>query len=436
MTVPDIAVPSTGMSGTSADDVAAADAAGAGVRGSTVNGRPVPDAPDLERMRRDRHQKLAAQLEASATDALVVLNASSVAYATGARAPGADSARASLMRVMAILVAGDPVPHLFTPYPEGAPPELDADHLHGPLRPDLDDAMPAMAAALAELVPAGATIAVDEQTHPMMRALAGYEWAPASQIMGAVKLCKTADELACIRAAQRINELAMCDVAPLVRPGTSQTDLSAVFLRRIFELGASSNGIDPIWQVMPRTRAAGVWTTHGDLAFPTATTDRLLREGDVVWCDSGLHLEGYSSDFGRTWIASRSPAATARQRAQCARWRSVVDAVRDIARPGVTALELGRGAVAAHDGGEPWLDHFYLAHGVGTDSAEMPLIGTDLGEDFDDRMVMAPGMVLVIEPVIWDDGAAGYRAEDIVAITDDGWLALSDFPYDPYEEVG
>ena len=58
--------------------------------------------------------------------------------------------------------------------------------------------------------------------------------------------------------------------------------------------------------------------------------------------------------------------------------------------------------------------------------------GTDLGEPFDARQRMEPGMVLVLEPVIWDDGAAGYRAEDIVAVTDDGWMPLSDRPYDPF----
>ena len=75
----------------------------------------------------------------------------------------------------------------------------------------------------------------------------------------------------------------MLDVAPLARPGARQTDLSAAFLRRCFELGVDANGIDPIWQVMPTTRAEGPWTTHGDLAFPTPTTGRMLDEGDVVF---------------------------------------------------------------------------------------------------------------------------------------------------------
>jgi Xaa-Pro dipeptidase len=34
-------------------------------------------------------------------------------------------------------------------------------------------------------------------------------------------------------------------------------------------------------------------------------------------------------------------------------------------------------------------------------------------------------MVLVFEPIAWDDGNAGFRAEEIVAVTDDGYERLS-----------
>ena len=99
---------------------------------------------------------------------------------------------------------------------------------------------------------------------------------------------------------------------------------------------------------------------------------------------------------------------------------------------GLSALELGTTAIDANNGVRPWIEHFYLAHGVGTDSAEMPLIGTDLGEQFDERLIMQPGMVLVFEPVIWEEGFAGYRSEDIVAVTDMGWVKLSGSTYEPY----
>ena len=71
------------------------------------------------------------------------------------------------------------------------------------------------------------------------------------------------------------------------------------------------------------------------------------------------------------------------------------------------------------------MPYFYLAHGIGTDSAEMPLIGTDRGDQFDASIVLEPGMVLVFEPVVWEDGYSGHRSEEIVAITEDGYLWLS-----------
>jgi len=389
-------------------------------------------------MRAERHARLQDQLAAQELDGLVLLGTSAVAYATGAAMPGCDSGRAALLRAVAVVVAGDEHPHLFTPWPEGAPPGLPADHVHPAAAPDLDDGAAALAASLGVLFAGGSRLGCDEVPHPLARALdgVGARLVPASGVLGPAKLCKTVDELACIRRAQHVNEQAMLDVQPLLRPGVTQTDLSATFLRRVVELGADLNGIDPIWQVMPRSLADGPWTVHGDVAFPTASAPRALAGGDVIWVDTGIHVGGYASDFGRTWIVGDDPRPSARQLEQFDRWRAVMAAVLSVCKPGVSALDLGRAAVAADaarsGGRRPWIEHFYLAHGVGTESAEMPLVGTDLGDAFDEQLVLAPGMVLVLEPVIWDDGAAGYRSEDIVAITDDGWAALSDHPYDPF----
>jgi Xaa-Pro aminopeptidase len=405
---------------------------------ATVGARELPVDGDRARMRADRHARLQDQLAAQGLDGLVLLGSSAVAYATGAGTPGCDSGRAALLRAVAVVVAGDEHPHLFTPWPEGSPPELPSDHLHSPVVPDVDDGAAALAAALGDLFAGGSRLACDEVPHPLARALDGTaaRLVPASSVLGPAKLCKTVDELACIRRAQQVNEQAMLDIPPLLLPGVTQTELSATFLRRVVELGADLNGIDPIWQVMPRSLADGPWTVHGDVAFPTPSAPRALAEGDVIWVDTGIHVGGYASDFGRTWIAGEDPRPSARQQEQFARWRAVMEAVLAVCKPGVSALDLGRAAVAADadtsGGRRPWIEHFYLAHGVGTDSAEMPLVGTDLGDAFDEQLILAPGMVLVLEPVIWDDGAAGYRSEDIVAITDDGWVALSDHPYDPF----
>ena len=49
----------------------------------------------------------------------------------------------------------------------------------------------------------------------------------------------------------------MAEVQAALAPGVRQTDLTATFLRRVFELGADANILDPIWQVMPTRKADG-----------------------------------------------------------------------------------------------------------------------------------------------------------------------------------
>jgi Xaa-Pro dipeptidase len=44
--------------------------------------------------------------------------------------------------------------------------------------------------------------------------------------------------------------------------------------------------------------------------------------------------------------------------------------------------------------------------------------------------------VLVLEPVVWEDGTGGYRSEEVLVITEEGWTRLTDYPYDPYGSHG
>src|SRR5579864_7190977 len=173
----------------------------------TVDGRTIPEFPDLARMRRERMARLQEQLSAQGLAGLVLLQPSAVSYASGAHFPAGDGGRAALFRPVVVVVAGDDAPHLFTPYPEGAPPDLVADHLHGPAFPDLASGASSasvLAAAVRDLVPQG-RVAFDEVPHPLRALLRDRDMVPASAVMGPVKLRKTADELACIRHAQRLN---------------------------------------------------------------------------------------------------------------------------------------------------------------------------------------------------------------------------------------
>ncbi len=385
------------------------------------------DAPpvDFARLHHDRVAKLRGAMQANGVDSLVLLGQSNVVYATGARAPAADSSLAAHRRMVAIVEAGDASPHLYTSFPDGVPGDLPVDHVHDGLLVETD-------AGAAELVvrwPRG-RVALDEYTMPLLRALDGREVLDATAVTSAAKIVKTADEIALIRTAELLNEAAMRDVEPLVHPGVHATELSGRFLRRIFELGATANTVDPIFQLMPHSIDDGPYSATGDLVFPTVTRDVVLQRGDVVWVDTGINYHGYASDFGRTWIVGQEP--TARQRDQFARWREVITRVSDVVRPGASAADLVRAAGEVY-GRRPWPAHLYLGHGIGTDSAEMPLVGTDLGLDFDETLVLAAGMIVVLEPIAWEDGHGGFRAEEILAVTDDGCEPLTHYHYWPFE---
>src|SRR5262249_29925954 len=154
------------------------------------------------------------------------------------------------------------------------------------------------------------------------------------------------------------------------------------------ELGATCNTVDPVFQVMPPSVAAGSYSVTGEPVFPLPTRPRPFERGDVVWVDTGVNLHGYASDFGATWIIGAPPDD--RKRDQFARGQAIVDRTLEVVKPGATAAELARAATGTLDA-PPWLSYFYLAHAVGTDSAEMPFVGTDLGPAFDESYVLEPG---------------------------------------------
>lgn len=386
--------------------------------------------PDLARLRRDRLDRLQAEMQRQEVDAAVLLHGSHVTYATGHVPDAVDASHVNHHRPVAIVPASGPARLHAHSTTDG----LDA--LAGAaLWPELDDGMAPFRGALHDAIGdhTGKRIAVDAITGAMARAglFEGAELVDATRVLGPARLCKTDDEVACIEHAQMINELAMEVAREHCVPGARRSDVAGALLAELRRLGAEHNEIDPIFQVMPRRRADGVQTDAGAVAFPTGIEDPVFATGDLVWVDGGHGYEGYASDYGRTWIVGRDPNAA--EYACFERWKAILGASIEAVRPGATLGDVGRAATEANGGERPWLPHFYLAHAVGLDSAEMPMIGSDLGDDFDDGYELAEGMILVLEPIVWDDGVASYRAEEIVAVTADGCRMLTGRPgYLPY----
>ena len=321
-------------------------------------------------------------------DALVLLGNTNVVYATGAIWPLADSGRANFEQPVAVVLADDEWPHLFSPVRDDdrLGLELPADHLHGPVYLDFDEGVQRSRRSSPDLVPDGAVIAIDEWTHALRRERiapvrgrrAGRRRAgdqPGQGDQDARRAVLHARGAAHHRAGHRRGAGARRAGRPPDRP---HGDVPAHGLRR--RRRRQRPRPDLAGDARPRM-ADGPWTTTGDLACPLLSTERELAEGDVLWVDTGISYGGFHSDFGRTWIVGREPDA--RQRAQFERWRAIMDAVLDVTRAGATAADLTAAAIGAAGGVKPWMPHFYLGHGLGIDSAEMPYVGSDIGEAFD-----------------------------------------------------
>ena len=433
---------------------------------------PRLDGPDLGRMGAERLARLRAQMQAQGVDGAVLLGGPNVCYATGHVPVAVDASHANHRRAVAIVSATDGPArlHAHDPLGDGLAAGAEAGD---PLWPELDAAAAGMGAAIAEVLGdvTGRRVAVDALTGAMARAgvLDGAELVDASRVLGAARVIKTADELACIDGAQRWTERAMIAAQDACVPGATRAEVAGVFLAAlrdgdtgpglayrsgvaetgsVYRSGVAEtgsvyrsgiaetgsvyrSGIDPIFQPMPIRRDGGPRTSTGHVAFPTGVDNPVFAEGDLVWVDAGVGHHGYMSDFGRTWVAGRGP--TAAEQSLFDRWMAVLGASLAAVRPGATLGDIGRAARSVEPDETPWLPQFYLAHGTGLESAEMPMIGTDLGPAFDDGYELAPGMVLVFEPVVWTDGVGGYRAEEIVAVTDDGWRLLGGgHHYEPF----
>ena len=131
----------------------------------------IPPKPDLTRMHRERVDRIRAVMCEQGLHALLLLGNTNVVYATGAIWPLADSGRANFEQPVALVLADDEWPHLFSPVgkDDRVRVELPSDHLHGPVYLDFDEGVQLFAQQLAGLVPGNAVIAIDEWTNALRR---------------------------------------------------------------------------------------------------------------------------------------------------------------------------------------------------------------------------------------------------------------------------
>ncbi len=228
-------------------------------------------------------------------------------------------------------------------------------------------------------------------------------FASGQQVVFALRARKDAHEIAILRRASELTQLAIREVAATLRPGLGASEVAARMAAAHERLGMRSP-----WALCLIDAAAAL--PHGE------DHGRVLAQDSCLLVDTGASLHGYQSDTTRTWSCFGPPSAAVDKA-----WTAVRDAQQkafELVRPGVITRDVdarAREVLVAHGfaGGYGALTH-RLGHGIGMEGHEDPYF--DGGSD----VVLASGMTLSDEPGIYVVGQYGVRIEDVVAVTDSG----------------
>ncbi len=228
-------------------------------------------------------------------------------------------------------------------------------------------------------------------------------------LIGAVEAqrsIKSESEISAIRTSVVLNSAALAMALRQFKSGMKEMELAAEIDYSMRKLGADGVAFETI--VASGARAA----------LPHARpTSHEIKPDQLLLIDMGASVAGYASDMTRTYALGKLDAKRKKM------YRAVLEsqlAAIDAVRPGVTCASVDRAArtVLSKSGLEELFIHS-TGHGLGLEIHEQPRIGRK------EKSRLHVGMVITIEPGVYDAGLAGVRIEDTVVVTASGCETLT-----------
>ena len=280
-----------------------------------------------------------------------------------------------------------------------------------------DDGVSLLAQTLLEV--AGATgrvgLPMGPETHLRMplahfdaiRARRRGQFVDATALIRTLRLVKSEAEIDKIAHICDIVSRAFAALPGLIAAGDSE---EAVF--RAFKIEILLQGADDVPYLVGGAGPGG----YADIISPPSA--RPLQEGDVLMLDTGSLFDGYFCDFDRNFAiggkTAGGPSATAR-RAYETLYRATEAGLR-AARPGATCADLfhsmWRELSDGDDSARTTVGR--LGHGLGMQLTEWPSLTPA------DHTVLAPGMVLTLEPGLTVAPGRMMVHEENIVIREDG----------------
>ena len=234
------------------------------------------------------------------------------------------------------------------------------------------------------------------------------EFVDAADILIQLRMVKSVEELAYIRAAADITGRARQRLFDQVEPGMTERDVARLMRRLVLEEGGDGTSFVILQLDEPGSRNAFKY-------------DRPLRAGSILSVDAGARVGMYTVDYARMAVLGD---ATDEQRKVHSAALEVNRKMADTLRPGVTCAEIHRVGVGAMQEAGVQVDdprrlrESRMGHGQGMLLTEPPSINPG------DQTVLTLGMVISTEPGV-RSGNVSFLWEDVHVITEDGHEQLT-----------
>jgi Xaa-Pro dipeptidase len=241
-----------------------------------------------------------------------------------------------------------------------------------------------------------------------------------STIVEELRMIKSPLEIEIIKKAAAVADIGSQTMLDGLKDGVGRNELELI---RAAEHAMRVE--DPIYEDActgsPSLICSGTSIRNSMLHLPDP--QKKIQKGDAVHWDICLRYEGYPIDTSRTRVVG---SATDEQKRAYDTSLRMHEAVLDAAKPGVKARELVVLAdnVAREDGFVLW--DAFLGHGLGLDTHERPDLVVE-------ETKLAANMVLAIEPRVSLNDVYLFGIEDMVLVTEDGGVPLTQFPKRPLE---
>lgn len=218
---------------------------------------------------------------------------------------------------------------------------------------------------------------------------------------------RSAREIELIRSAGAVVADVLSKLQEIAEPGVTTAQLDGVALQMTVDAGAKAlfKGVRG-----PQTRTpfpgAICASINEQVVHGIPSPDAVLKEGDILSIDFGVRLNGYCGDAAVTVPIGQ--VSLARRRLMDAT-KHVLDIAIESCAPAVkwsqVAAKMQRYAEAAGFA----VVRDFVGHGIGREMHEEPRVPNFVSDELlANDFILAPGMVLAVEPMI-NAGAADVR---------------------------